>query len=67
MNWTTETPTASGYYWWRERGHKEAYIVEIDAQWRRVSSVGTSKDAALDTMDGGEWYGPLKQPEYRWK
>ena len=63
MSWTIETPTASGYYWWREPGRNGAYLVEVDVEKQRVSSPGTHKDASLDMMDGGEWYGPLKQPE----
>lgn len=38
-------------------------MVEIDVKKDRVSSHGSNKDASLNMMDGGEWYGPLKQPE----
>ena len=63
MNWGTELPTDSGYYWWREPGSLEACIVEVDIQTQTVSSPGTDDPASLDETDGGEWYGPLKQPE----
>ena len=55
MSWTTETPTASGYYWWRESGSLEAFIVEVDLEGQTVSSSGTDDAASLDEMDGGEW------------
>ena len=58
MNWGTELPTDSGYYWWREPGSLEAFIVEVDIQTQTADD-----PASLDEMDGGEWYGPLKQPE----
>jgi hypothetical protein len=38
-------------------------MVEVDVDKQRVSSPGTNKDASLDMMDSGEWYGPLKRPE----
>lgn len=62
MTWTTALPTVSGYYWWREPGHKDAFIVEVDVEQQTVSSAGTDDDASLDEMDNGEWYGPLEQP-----
>ena len=61
MKWTTELPTASGYYWWREPGSMDAFIVEVDIERQTVSSSGTDDDASLDEMDG-EWCGPLEQP-----
>ena len=61
MNWTIDTPTVSGYYWWREPGSLDAFIVEVDIETQTVSSSGTDDPASLDEMDG-EWYGPLKRP-----
>ncbi len=63
MIWTTQLPTASGYYWWREPVSQDAFIVEVDLERQTVSSPGTDDDATLGEMDGGEWYGPLEQPE----
>lgn len=40
-----------------------AFIVEVDLERQTVSSPGTDDDATLGEMDGGEWYGPLEQPE----
>ena len=61
MNWTTELPTASGYYWWRASGSEEPCIVEVDTKRRTVSSLGTDEAPSLDEMEG-EWYGPLVLP-----
>ena len=61
MNWTTELPTASGHYWWREPGGQEPCIVEVDIKRRAVSSLGTDEAPSLDEMEG-EWYGPLLSP-----
>ena len=61
IHWTTELPTASGYYWWRELGHKEAFIVEVNIERQTVSSRDTDDAASLDEMDG-EWCGPLEPP-----
>lgn len=52
-NWTTETPTAPGYYAWREPGTLEPCIVEVDIERWTVSSLGTDETPSLaDT--GGE-------------
>jgi hypothetical protein len=61
VNWVTETPTAPGYYWWRESGSEEPCIVEVDIKQRRVLSLGTDEAPSLDEMEG-EWYGPLESP-----
>ncbi|MEP6934056.1 MAG: hypothetical protein ABI988_08970 [Nitrospirota bacterium] len=61
MNWTTEFPRTSGYYWGRESRSQEPYIVEVDIERRTVSSLGIDESPSLYEMEG-EWYGPLKQP-----
>lgn len=61
MEWTTETPTESGWYWWRDEG------VEPDCVWvsagpnAKVWTIQQGSDY-LGTQ-GGEWYGPLAPPD----
>ena len=59
MTWTTEKPTKSGWYWWRdEEGHAvvEVYPTETStAVWRRGLLYNLN-----DVM--GEWAGPLDPP-----
>ena len=57
--WTTEKPTKSGWYWWREVGSKEATIVAVSIEDQTVCSRYTDEDSSLDKMVGGEWDGPL--------
>ena len=37
MKWTTELPTAAGYYWWRALGSIDAFIVGVDIERQTVS------------------------------
>jgi hypothetical protein len=65
-SFTTEKPTQGGYYWWREIGHKEWFIVKVtiwESDWDRnsVSFLGTENVAKLDKWFG-EWAGPLEPP-----
>jgi hypothetical protein len=60
--WTTEKPTQSGWYWWREVGYKEPSILMVDIVAQTVSLSGTDDNASLDGMVGGEWAGPLDPP-----
>ncbi len=55
MAWTTEKPTQSGYYWWREHGQPlMGVIVQVDAEADTVYSSGADADASLNQMIGGE-------------
>ena len=64
MLWTTEKPTQSGYYWWREPGLPlMAVVVQVDVEADTVYSSGTDADASLDKMVEGEWFGPLESPD----
>jgi hypothetical protein len=63
---TTDKPMKSGYYWWREVGQKEGFIVKViiwESDWDRnsVSFLGTEDVAKLDRWIG-EWSGPLEPP-----
>jgi hypothetical protein len=63
---TTDKPTKGGYYWWREVGEQEGYIVKViiwESDWDRnsVSFLGTENVAKLDAWIG-EWSGPIEPP-----
>lgn len=67
MTWTTEPPTAPGYYWLREPGG-DSVIVEVyplaavsapgilSAHW-----IGFKESAEVGTF-AGEWCGPIPDP-----
>jgi len=63
MNWTTQKPTVSGLYWWRESDHSPCMILHVDVLTGTVSSLGTNEYRQLNEMVRGEWFGPLEQPK----
>ena len=63
MNWTTQKPTTSDWYWWREIGHSQCIILQVDTDTGTVSSSGTDEYRLLNEIVGGEWFGPLDQPK----
>lgn len=64
IQWTTEKPTQSGWYWLREPALPlMGVIVQVDVEADTVYSSGTHDGASLDQMLGGEWFGPLEMPE----
>ncbi len=63
MNWTTQKPTISGWYWWRESLQVDGSIVQVDTLDGTVTSSGTNEYRFLDEIMAGEWFGPLEQPE----
>ena len=64
IQWTTENPTQSGWYWLREPAQPlMGVIVQVDVEADTVYSSGTADDASLAQMQGGEWFGPLEIPE----
>ena len=64
MNWTKEKPTKDGFYWHRGSVEDEKPIVVSifngNIQWPDGSESNILKDKSLE---GCEWYGPLKPPE----
>lgn len=57
--WTTEKPTVRGFYWFREIGGDELFMVEVyndGTMWR-------SHYIEEEKMTEGEWAGPLEPPE----
>lgn len=56
--WTKEKPTKPGLYWYWKTGITNPYIVEIDDQFRVVTTYGVTD---LEFSDG-YWFGPLETP-----
>ena len=64
IQWTTEKPIQSGWYWLREPALPlMGVIVQVDVEADTVYSSGTADGASLDQMQRGEWFGPLEIPE----
>jgi hypothetical protein len=63
MNWTTQKPATSGWYWWRETGHSKCLIVQVDTEAGTVGSSGTDEYRLLKEIVEGEWFGPLEMPK----
>jgi hypothetical protein len=70
MNWTTEAPTVTGWYWVRYGPDTNFFAVVrvghglVDGQLVRdliALKVGYSQDFPLSKF--AEWYGPLEPPE----
>ena len=59
MEWTAETPTKEGVYWfwWADADRISPEILRIGARGRLVSE-GTS----IKSFPVGRWYGPLTPP-----
>lgn len=70
--WTTEYPTAPGFYWVRnivltgKRGQpswwKETCIVLID-RILNINVAGADQVQWHGSVESAEWYGPLEPPE----
>lgn len=59
--WTSEKPTGSGWYWFREPSLPiMGVLVQVKTSCIRLGNAG---DASLDKVLGGEWFGPLEMPE----
>ena len=59
VNWTTDTPTKPGRYWWRHNSHVEPDILKIAILGEKF--VVHNGEDVLDTPPG-EWAGPLVRP-----
>jgi hypothetical protein len=64
MNWTTEKPSTTGWYWWRKPSMPLiGVMVRVDIEADTVHSSGMDGEASLDKLVGGEWFGPLEMPQ----
>ena len=56
--WTSEKPTAAGFWWWRQSDRvKYLYIVEVDSEMN-VWFHGKEDESRVDYLTG-EWFGPI--------
>jgi len=63
MNWSCNKPVKPGWYWWRESNNARGIIVQVDILTGTVSSSGTDEYRLLKEIIGGQWCGPLKEPQ----
>lgn len=58
--WTTKTPTAAGWYWFRGQAHEaDPFVVQIDEAGQFQWPDGGYQEA---TLAKGEWAGPIDEP-----
>lgn len=69
MDWTKDTPTKTGFYWYRDSASQtasdEPYITIVEVvicEESFVAELGRESDKDLDTYKG-EWIGPLDLPQ----
>jgi hypothetical protein len=59
MNWTTETPSVSGFYFYR----KDSLVVAAQLDEKMILRLTNGWYGTLQAFSGkGEWYGPLQLP-----
>jgi hypothetical protein len=59
--WTTNPPTAAGWYWFRGLVHEaDPFIVEVDSSGQFRWPDGGFQEVQLAR---GEWAGPIEEPE----
>lgn len=65
MNWTTETPTKLGFYWFKTSKNWIPTIVEVTEDQGRIYGeyIGDEMKYRLPWHEGGQqWMGPLEIP-----
>lgn len=60
MNWTKQTPTQTGWYWWRQDSSKPAAVVYLAGKLECLQVFSFHSHPAVSM--GGEWAGPLRPP-----
>lgn len=67
--YTTEKPSAPGYYWLRHEGNEDIVEVWNDPGFPSqevtffTHRCGSGESAELGSLTGGEWSGPIPSPE----
>lgn len=68
--WTTAKPTKDGWYWFRSKA-EGPIVVRIYGSWVPtdnyklnvwVGGLPDETDCNIESMEDGEWYGPLEIP-----
>jgi hypothetical protein len=60
LTWTTEKPTAPGWYWWRFRGHSTIIHLNDSLLWQLPSETGFVQ--YLRELSG-QFAGPIQKPK----
>ncbi len=69
MKWSKDSPTETGYYWWREDANGKPQVVKVmkrtkGPKWVAVLSThGRYGETPISLWACGEWMGPLKPEE----
>jgi len=66
MNWTTQKPTASGWYWWRETGRNMSIVLLVDSVTGTVSSSGTGPTPSTQTNYRGRMVRSNGSAQMKW-
>lgn len=67
MEWTTEAPTKSGYYWCKFNGIGEEAIAIVfycgDGDYEcGFEGIGTEMPLGLKEFKNAKWFGPIEPP-----
>jgi hypothetical protein len=63
MNWTLDTPTKEGWYWFRMANEEKRTVIVYVISADRMVAVGSEREGN-PALQKGTWYGPLGPPEY---
>ena len=67
MKWSSDKPTAPGYYWHRSRtmvnGKHFTWVVEIEKVSDVLYVAGLSPNRFILENASGDWAGPIPAPE----
>jgi hypothetical protein len=63
MNWTTEKPTAPGWYWYRDQDGRNAEFIKVFVGSENVNAYFPSEDTYCGAdMLTGQFSGPILPP-----
>lgn len=65
QHWTRELPKSAGLYWYREMYHVRGRVVDVVRGADDVLRLVGDCDVPVDAV-GGQWCGPLVEPEDVW-
>jgi hypothetical protein len=63
MNWTLDTPTKEGWYWFRMDNEEKRMVIVYVISADRMVAVGSDTEGN-PALQKGAWYGPLEPPQY---
>ena len=67
LKWTKETPTKKGYYFVKNAGEKNKFVIYFDGKYVEGTLANVSMDTFIgkNGFQGGdrEWSGPIPEPK----